>query len=178
MARKNLRILAEGESLQGNSALRMANIEKTDAGTFRLNPRFVPPLLNISASDYALGILRGLIEILSARSSQLSGMRRQKNQSLADFTASDIADFWLLYTVNSHFPMFKHMFENGSGHPEEAYSAMSALAGSLIPFRKRFSCVIFPSTITTGSDRFSRNWMKNFAPCSKPLSRPTWFHSH
>ena len=137
VARKNLRILAEGESLQGNSALRMANIEKTDAGTFRLNPRFVPPLLNISASDYALGILRGLIEILSARSSQLSGMRRQKNQSLADFTASDIADFWLLYTVNSHFPMFKHMFENGSGHPEEAYSAMSALAGSLTTFSQK-----------------------------------------
>ena len=63
VARKNLRILAEGESLQGNSALRIANIEKPDAGTFRLNPRFVPPLLNISASDYALGILRGLIEI-------------------------------------------------------------------------------------------------------------------
>jgi len=33
--------------------------------------------------------------------------------------------------------MFKHMFENGSGHPEEAYSAMSALAGSLTTFSQR-----------------------------------------
>ena len=31
-------------------------------------------------------------------------MRRQKNQTLADFTASDIANFWLLYTINTGFP--------------------------------------------------------------------------
>ena len=35
-----------------------------------------------------------------------------KNQSLADFTAADIANFWLLYTVNSHFPIFSHLFES------------------------------------------------------------------
>lgn len=134
VARKNFRLLAEGESLQGNSALRVASVERTEAGTFRLDAHFVAPLLNIGANEYVLGVLRGLLEVLSARSTQLSGMRRQKNQSLAEFTASDIADFWLLYTINSHFPAFKHLFDRRKGHPEELYAAMVSLAASLTTF--------------------------------------------
>ena len=136
IARKNLRLLAESENREGCSALRIANVERTDASTFRLNPRFVPPLIEISASEYLLGLLRGLIEVLSAKSTQLSGGRRQKNQSLADFSASDIANFWLLYTVNSYFPVFNHLFAS-HGHPEELYAAMVSLAGSLSTFSPR-----------------------------------------
>lgn len=134
IARKNLKLLAEAESREGCSVLRIANVERTEAGTFHLNPRYVPPLIEAGASEYLIGILRGLIEILSARSTQLSGGRRQKNQSLADFTAADIANFWLLYTVNSYFPVFSHLFESKQVHPEEMYSAMTSLAGSLSTF--------------------------------------------
>jgi type VI secretion system protein ImpJ len=134
IARKNMRLLADSENREGASVLRVGNVERTAAGTFQLNPRFIPPLIEIGASEYLAGLLRGLIEILSARSTQLSGIRRQKNQSLADFTASDIANFWLLYTVNSHFPIFSHLFESRSAHPEEVYSAMVSLAGSLTTF--------------------------------------------
>ena len=84
--------------------------------------------------EYLVGILRGMIEILSSKSSQLASSRRQKNLSLAEFTAADIADFWLLYTVNAHFPVFNHMFAAKNGHPEELYAAMISLAGSLTTF--------------------------------------------
>src|SRR5579864_1838721 len=134
IARKNMRFMVGGENREGNAALRIANVEKAEGDTFRLNPRFVPPLLDIRASEYIMGLLRGIIEVLAARSSQLSGTRRQKNQSLADFTASDIANFWLLYTVNSSFPVFSHLFEAKQGHPEELYAAMVELAGSLTTF--------------------------------------------
>ena len=134
LARKNLRILFEGEAQEGNSVLRLARIRRTPAGLFQLDPRHVPPLLDIAASDYLTAIARRLVEILSSRSSTLAGTRRQKNQSLADFTASDIANFWLLYTINAHFPVFRHLFEARGGHPESLYSAMLALAGSLSTF--------------------------------------------
>jgi len=134
VARKNLRILFEGESQEGNSVLRVARVKRTPAGLFQLDPRHVPPLLDIAASDYLTAIVRRLVEILSARSSVLAGTRRQKNQSLADFTASDIASFWLLYTINSHFPVFRHLFETSGGHPESLFSAMLALAGCLTTF--------------------------------------------
>ncbi len=134
VARKNFRLLLEGESREGMSVLRVAQVERTAAKTYRLNGQFVPPLLNYATSTFVSGLLRGIVELLSAKSSILSGTRRQKNQSLADFTAADIANFWLLYTVNSHFPWFNHLFNSEKGHPEELYAAMISLAGALTTF--------------------------------------------
>lgn len=134
VARKNLRLLSEGEALDGYSTLRLARVRRTEAGTFQVDPRFVPALLNFNASDYLVSIARRLVEILTSRSSSIAGMRRQKNQSLADFTAADIANFWLLYTINTAFPVFRHLFETRGGHPEALYSAMLSLAGALTTF--------------------------------------------
>lgn len=134
VARKNLRLLVEGESRQGTTAMRIASVRRTESGTFQLDSRFVPALLDLAASDYLIAILRRLVEILSAKSSVLAGSRRQKNQSLADFTASDIANFWLLYSVNSYFPLLRHLFETRKGHPEGMFSIMTSLAGALTTF--------------------------------------------
>jgi type VI secretion system protein ImpJ len=134
LARKNLRLGVEAENREGSSALRVARVRKTAAGLFQLDPHFVPPLLDFAASDYLLSIARRLVEILSAKSSELGGARRQKNQSLADFTSADIPRFWLLYTVNAALPVFRHLFETRNGHPEALYSAMLSLAGSLTTF--------------------------------------------
>ena len=134
VAKKNFRLLVQGESLEGHSVLRIARVERTVAGGYQLDPRFVPPLLDISASDYLLAIARRLVEILTARSSTLAGARRQKNQSLADFSITDVASFWLLYTVNGHLPEFRHLFETRRGHPAHLYASMLSLAGSLTTF--------------------------------------------
>jgi type VI secretion system protein ImpJ len=134
IARKNLRLLTANESREGSSALRIANVEKTAAGAFRLNAYFVPPLLEVRSNDYLRGLVSGILEILSAKSTQLSGSRRQKNQSLADFTAADIANFWLLYTVNSNIPVLNHLLLGQRCHPEELYSALTMLGASLTTF--------------------------------------------
>jgi type VI secretion system protein ImpJ len=134
VARKNFRILVEGEARHGFSTIRAAKVRKTPANTFQLESRFIPPLLDITASDYLVAIARRLVEILSAKSSMLAGTRRQKNLSLADFGTADIANFWLLYTINSHFPLTQHIFETRHGHPERLYSMMLSLAGSLSTF--------------------------------------------
>ncbi len=134
VARKNLRLVADAENREGSSTLRVARIRKSAAGLFQLDARVVPPLLDFEASDYLVSIARRLVEILSAKSSELAASRRQKNQSLADFTSADISRFWLLYTVNAALPVFRHLFETRKGHPEGLYSAMLALAGSLTTF--------------------------------------------
>lgn len=134
VARKNLRLLLGEGGQQGVSSLRLARIRRTPAGLFEADPAFVPPLLDLAASDFLLTISRRLAEILSAKSSLLAGTRRQKNLTLADFGSSDIATFWLLYTVNSAFPIFQHLYETHRGHPERLYSAMLSLAGSLTTF--------------------------------------------
>lgn len=138
VARKNLRILVEGESLEGSVALPVARVRRAASGEMELDPHFVPPLVDVQASDYMMAVLRRLVEILSAKSSALAGTRRQKNQNLADFSITDVANFWLLYTVNTHFPGIRHLYETRRGHPVAVYEAMAALAGALTTFSTRF----------------------------------------
>jgi type VI secretion system protein ImpJ len=139
IARKNFRFLTENDSRRECSAMCAARILKNETGLLQLDPQFVPPLLNFTANDYVNAIVRRLIEILAAKSSILSGVRRQKNLSLADFGTSDIAQFWLLYTVNSHFPELNHLYETRRGHPEHLFAAMLSLAGCLTTFSPAIS---------------------------------------
>lgn len=136
VARKNFRFLNEYENREGVSAMAVARVQRTSSDSFQLDPHFVPPLLSIAASDYLMSIARRLTEILSAKSASLSGVRRQKNQSLADFTASDVANFWLLYTTNTYLPQIRHLFEVKRGHPEELFFAMLSMAGVLTTFSR------------------------------------------
>lgn len=133
MAKKNFQILAEGDPLRGRTVLRVARVLKS-GDRYELDPRFAPPLLRYAASPFLLSIVRRLVEILSAKISMLAGMRRQKNQSLAEFTVADIANFWLLYTINQHFPRLRHLFETKHGRPEELFSVLSSLASTLTTF--------------------------------------------
>lgn len=134
IARKNLRLISERESLEGTVSLPVARIRRSQAGATELDPTFIPPLINIAASTHLVSVLRSLVELMAAKSAALSGMRRQRNLSLADFGVSDVANFWLLYTVNSHLPRFQHLYTGKTAHPATAYSAMIDLAGALMTF--------------------------------------------
>jgi type VI secretion system protein ImpJ len=134
LARKNFRLLVEGEPRGGSITMQIARVERLASDQFRLDPKFAPPLLDFSTNEFILSIARRLIEILSAKSGILAGMRRQKNQSLAEFTTADIANFWLLYTINLHYPHLRHLFETKHGHPEELFRMMAGLASTLTTF--------------------------------------------
>jgi type VI secretion system protein ImpJ len=134
VARRNFQILAEEESIEGSVVLPLARVVREEAGQYRLDDDFIPPMINARGSDRLTGILRGLVEVLAARSHQLASVRRQRNQSLADFSASDIANFWLLYSINTHLPVLRQMLEASQVHPEPLYRQMLGLAGSLTTF--------------------------------------------
>lgn len=137
VARKNLRILAEGENLDGSVTLGCARIVKSDAGIYQLDNTYIPPLIDVHAHPDLKRILSGMIELLVTRSSQLSGGRRQKNQSLADFTASDVANFWLLYTINTHLPGLRHFLDSNNVQPILLFNELSDLAGALTAFSNK-----------------------------------------
>lgn len=136
VARKNFRIMVEGEPQQHASVMRVCRVQKTKSGAFELDPEVAPPLLDFTAHPKIHACCRQLVEILSAKSSQLSGTRRQKNLNLAEFGTADIANFWLLYTINSTFPLFQHLYETRHGHPEHLFAFMLQFAGSLTTFSK------------------------------------------
>jgi type VI secretion system protein ImpJ len=134
LARRNFQILADDESIEGSVVLPLARVVREEAGQYRLDGDFVAPMINARGSDRLTGILRSLVEVLAARSHQLAGVRRQRNESLMDFSASDIANFWLLYSVNTHLPVLRQMLEASQVHPESLYRQMLGLAGALTTF--------------------------------------------
>ena len=134
VASKNLRLMVGKEVREGTAALQIARVKRTRDGICQLDAYFVPPLLNYATNDHLVSILRRLVEILSGKSSELSAARRQKNRSLASFSASDIPNFWLLHTINSAFPTLFHLFSMRQAHPERLFTAMLSLAGPLTTF--------------------------------------------
>jgi type VI secretion system protein ImpJ len=133
-ARSNVRLMFADESRDGYSSFKIAELERTTTGQLILSETYIPPALNIRASSWLENMLRQIVEVLVAKSSSLGEQRRQRTASLADFTTSEVAVFWLLHTVNSAIPVFTHVFRTRLVHPERLYAEMVKLAGSLMSF--------------------------------------------
>ena len=134
LAAKNLRLLFGEEALQNHVALKIAELRRTSDAKVALDEQFIPPAVTLGASRALIDIVRRLFEKLSAKSTTLGARRRQKGQDLADFTTSDVANFWLLHTVNSYIPLVMHFHHVQRIHPEQLYLAMAQLAGELMTF--------------------------------------------
>lgn len=133
-ARSNLRLLFGDELRDGYSAAKIAEVARTATGQLTLSETFVPPALAVAASPWLVNVVRQLIEVLVTKSSTLGERRRQRGASLADFTTSEVAVFWLLHTVNASIPRLAHLYRSPNVHPERLYYDMIELAGELMTF--------------------------------------------
>lgn len=129
-ARKNFRLLFSGEALDDTIWIKIADVLRTETGTFRLSEAYVPPSLTVAASPRLLALVREVLELLAAKSASLGSQRRH----LADFAQSDIATFWLLHTVNTWIPLLAHLASAPEHHPEQVYLAFAQLVGQLSSF--------------------------------------------
>lgn len=134
LARKNFRLLSERESLEGRQGMAVAKVVKGPAGEFELEARFVPPVVALGASESLRGVARAVLELLAARSSSLSAMRRERRAGVADFGVSDVVNFWLLHTVNSYVPTLRDFLERDRQHPASLYETLVSLVGTLTTF--------------------------------------------
>lgn len=133
VGRKNIRLLLDSEAAPDVLALPVARIMRDGSGHFVYDPAFIPPCVTINASERLLMILRRLIDILEEKSSTLSG-RGAAGRTWAEYSTRDIANFWLLHTVNSALAPLRHHFMAKRGHPEELYVEMARLGGALCTF--------------------------------------------
>ena len=129
VACKNFQILFGGESLDGKVYIKIAELGRTATGEVLLKS-YIPPAISLAASGTLLAVLHRILEMLSAKSTSLSQQRRH----IAEFGASDIANFWLLHTVNSFVPILSHFYLSPDRHPELLYMALAQLVGELSTF--------------------------------------------
>src|SRR6185503_3355778 len=74
--RNSLRVLFEGEPLDDYTTLKIAELTRTAAGKFVASDTYVPPCLFLSASPQLVAYLRRILEMISAKSSDLASQRR------------------------------------------------------------------------------------------------------
>ncbi len=133
-AKSNLRIIFDDELRDGFTSLKIAQLERTPTGQLKVSDEYIPPILKVSASTWVANMLRQLVEILITKSGSLGEQRRSSNASLADFTTSEVAVFWLLNTINASIPTMAHYFRSPVIHPEKLYTEMATLVGKLMTF--------------------------------------------
>jgi type VI secretion system protein ImpJ len=130
LSRKSFQILFGGESLDDKVWIKIAELGRSTTGDITLRDTYVAPAISVDASPVLMAILHRILEMLSAKSSALSQQRRH----IAEFGASDIANFWLLHTVNSYVPVLAHFYLAPQRHPEILYTALAQLVGELGTF--------------------------------------------
>lgn len=135
VGRKNIELLFDTEPAGDLVTLPAARVTRSGSGQYVFDPEFIAPSVEISASERLMAILRRLIEILEDKSSRFSRPAAGgKERAWAEFSTREIANFWLLHTVNSSLAPLRHYFLTKRGHPEELFREMLRLGGALCTF--------------------------------------------
>ena len=133
VARANLGIHFEGESLERFTTLPIARVKRNTQGAYVLDETYVPPCLRISGSNRILAVVRGLLEVLVAKRDTLL----ERHQSVAlqrDFSPADALTLGLLGTLNTSIPVLNHILSHPHAHPEAVYLRLLELAGGLVTY--------------------------------------------
>lgn len=145
LARKNIHLLFDFEAAQQDViTIPVARVIRRLSGQLEYDPNFVPPCLKIDASPRLSTLLASLISALEDKNTTLGNARRAKNQPITQFAAREIAQFWLLHTVNSGIACLRHVMTK-KGHAEELFLELSRLGGALCTFLVGSSPQTLPS---------------------------------
>ncbi|MFO0698099.1 MAG: type VI secretion system baseplate subunit TssK [Nitrospira sp.] len=127
VAKKNLRIFFGGEETADTAAIKIAELVRLPTGAVGLRETYIPPVLWVSASPYLLRLLRGLIELLTAKRATFSDAQR----GVLELIGTDLGKFTLVTAVSTHLPVLQHLSHIERVHPETWYTALVRLAGHL-----------------------------------------------
>jgi type VI secretion system protein ImpJ len=122
VARKNFTLLLESEIPEGAVTLPLAQVRRDGSGQLVYDAEYIPPLLQIGASERALGLLQRLVEILDAKADALARGPR------------DVVGAWMAHAVQSSLASLRHHVTIRRSRPEAVYLELSRLAGALCTF--------------------------------------------
>jgi type VI secretion system protein ImpJ len=134
IGRKNFRLQLDPGEGQGEVSLPLARVRRDGTGHFIYDPEYVPPCLQIGASETLLQLTRRLVEILEAKSAAIDAERKGGRKELREYSSQEVANFWLLHAVRSSMAPLRHHLELKHTHPEQLYAELGRLAGALCTF--------------------------------------------
>jgi type VI secretion system protein ImpJ len=129
VARKNFALLLDGELREGLVSLPLAQIRRDGAGQLAYDAEYIPPVLQIGASDRIMSLLQRLVEILDTKADTLAQEGRERKGA-----SRDVASYWLAHAIQSGLVGLRHHLTVRRSRPEALYLELSRLAGALCTF--------------------------------------------
>jgi type VI secretion system protein ImpJ len=134
VGRKNFRLILDIEREDDTVSLPIARVKRDGTGAFIFDPEYIPPCLQIGASERLMQLLGRLVGVLDAKSQSMAGGRSGDRASLGQFASSEVASFWLLHTMHSGVAPLRHHLQIRRSRPEQVYTDLARLAGALCTF--------------------------------------------
>jgi type VI secretion system protein ImpJ len=132
--RKNFSLALDSEIEEDAVSLPLARVRRDGTGSFIYDPEYIPPCVQIGASDRLMELLHRLIEMLDAKSDALTRGRQGSRRQQSEYSGHDVATFWLLHAIRSSVAPLRHFMQVKRTHPEQLYVELSRLAGALCTF--------------------------------------------
>jgi type VI secretion system protein ImpJ len=134
LGRKNITLGLDTEDNAGRLALPIARVMRDGSGHFVYDPSFVPPALHLSASDRLMTLVGRLIALLEQKVDTLRHVPEALSGAASGFSAQQIANAWLLHSVNIAVAALRHLWSSREVHPERVYLELARLGGALCTF--------------------------------------------
>ena len=131
IGQRRLRLLPKQDDLSAYASIGIARIiEKRSDQKVILDEHFIPPCLDCRAVAQLSGFISEILGLLNQRGDALAGRVTASGRG----GVAEIADFLLLQVVNRFQPLFAHLAEMNTLHPETFYQHALMLAGELATF--------------------------------------------
>ena len=136
----NFKFIFDKDALDDYSSIKIAEIVRSEDGSFVLNPQYIPPCISIDISvnseeDEGIKlILRKLMRSLEGQGNALNQRLSQQPSGIIDFTTTDIQVFLLLYTISSTRALLTHFYSVSEDHPENLFKTLLTFAYQLTCF--------------------------------------------
>ena len=143
--RRRLRLVSDLEPREHLVTMPLLRLRRQATGNFELDPKFVPPALNLAATPVLQAMLRRLLDVLQAKVDALYGAHREPSKHVIEFRSGDVASFWLLHTCSAAFAGLSHLHHHPLLHPERLFERLLELAGALMTFSKSHGLADLPA---------------------------------
>jgi type VI secretion system protein ImpJ len=132
VGRLNLNYGIVREQTDGRICLGLARVQEVLNGSVVLDRRYLPPMLDIRASERLVGFLSDIAGRLDQRVDELSVRAVEATEGGSETFAS----FLMLEALNRAKPVLAHLRSLPTVHPERLYEVFASLAGELCTFTR------------------------------------------
>lgn len=137
-AARNLLLRLDDQVGEQLMSMPIARVRRDGRGQYQLDPEYVPPTLQVGASDRLLRLLRDTVALLDEKGGALAASMSQAPSGAvggaAAYVGNELATRWLLHAVRSANAPLRHLLVTRRAHPERLYLELSRLAGALCTF--------------------------------------------